>query len=307
MHRNLDKPLLTIFTPSYNRAHTLTRTYESLCNQSSKDFLWLIIDDGSTDGTKDLVDNWIKEKKIDIQYIYQQNQGMHGAHNTAYRNIKTELNTCIDSDDWMPENAVELIISSWKNNKNPKSAGLIGLDQFANGKIIGTPFPSQLQETKLSEFYDRGGKGDKKLVYRTDIIKQTPEYPLFENEKYYGLAYKYWFVDQKFTLKIINQPLVTVEYQADGSSHSMYKQYWNNPRGFAHYRMEEMKFTHSMKRKFLLCIHYVAHNITAGNKGFVKNSSHPILVALAFLPGYLWYRRIKYKVKNNKNFSFNSK
>ena len=92
---------LTVFTPSYNRAYTLNKCYESLKRQTSQDFIWLIIDDGSSDNTKELVDKWIKEDKINIKYIYQKNQGMHGAHNTAYENIDTELNVCIDSDDYI--------------------------------------------------------------------------------------------------------------------------------------------------------------------------------------------------------------
>ena len=107
-------PLLTVFTPTFNRRHTLPRTYESLLRQSCKDFIWLIVDDGSSDGTGGMVAEWINDGKMDIKYIYQDNQGMHGAHNTAYRNIETELNVCIDSDDYMPEDAVEKIINCWK-------------------------------------------------------------------------------------------------------------------------------------------------------------------------------------------------
>ena len=80
-----------------------------MIRQTSKDFIWLIIDDGSTDNTKELVDGWIKENKIEIRYYWQENQGMHGAHNTAYELIDTELNVCIDSDDYMPDDAVEKI------------------------------------------------------------------------------------------------------------------------------------------------------------------------------------------------------
>ncbi|GAA4039785.1 glycosyltransferase family A protein [Flavobacterium chungnamense] len=105
---------LTIFTPAFNRAHLLPRLYESLCNQTCQDFDWLVVDDGSSDDTKALVLGWITENKIPITYIYQQNQGMHGAHNTAYRNIKATLNTCIDSDDYMPLNGVALILSKWE-------------------------------------------------------------------------------------------------------------------------------------------------------------------------------------------------
>ena len=99
---------LTVFTPTYNRAYVLNKCYESLKNQTVKDFVWLIIDDGSTDNTKELVENWIKENKIEIRYKYQENQGMHGAHNTAYKLISTELNTCIDSDDYMPNNEYQI-------------------------------------------------------------------------------------------------------------------------------------------------------------------------------------------------------
>ena len=139
---------LTIFTPAYNRAHTIGRTYESLLRQTCKDFEWLVIDDGSTDNTRELVEGWIKENKIPIRYIFQENQGMHGAHNTAYRNISTVLNTCIDSDDFMPDDAVEKIVSFWEKYGSDKYAGLVGLDQTENGCIIGRSFPESLKETR---------------------------------------------------------------------------------------------------------------------------------------------------------------
>ena len=197
---------LTIFTPAYNRAHTITRTYESLCRQTCKDFKWLIIDDGSTDNTRRLVEKWIEENKIPIRYIYQQNQGMHGAHNTAYKNIDTELNTCIDSDDYMPDDAVEKICSFWKERGSDRYAGIIGLDVTENGKVIGSGFPEGLEETTLGDFYLQGGSGDKKLVYRTDVIQKYPEYPLFEGERYVGLGYKYQLIDQDYSLLTLNEP-----------------------------------------------------------------------------------------------------
>jgi glycosyltransferase involved in cell wall biosynthesis len=137
----MQKKTLTIFTPAYNRAYTIGRTYESLCRQTSCDFCWLIVDDGSVDNTRELVEDWIKVGKISIRYIYQENQGMHGAHNTAYRNIDTELNICIDSDDYMPDDAVEKIVSFWRKNGSEKYAGIIGLDATNDGKVIGNNFP----------------------------------------------------------------------------------------------------------------------------------------------------------------------
>lgn len=295
---------LTIFTPAYNRAHTIDRTYQSLIRQTCKDFLWLIVDDGSTDGTKKLVEGWIRENKIPISYIYQENQGMHGAHNTAYKNITTELNTCIDSDDWMPHDAVEKIINVWKEHRHENYAGIIGLDQTADGKLIGTNFPENLKETTLQGFYEAGGQGDKKLVYRTDIIKQYPEYPLFKGERYVGLAYKYMLIDQDWKLITLNEPLVTVEYQLEGSSFSMYKQYWNNPKGFAFFRKTEMICTKSLKRQFIVCAHYVSSSIISKNWGFIKESPKKMMTIIATPLGIGLYLFIRRKVKKNKKMIF---
>ena len=291
---------LTIFTPAYNRARTLERTYQSLCKQTCKDFEWLIIDDGSTDNTAEIVNDWIKESDFMIRYIYQENQGMHGAHNTAYKNITTELNTCIDSDDYMPNDAVENIITFWKNNKTEKYAGFIGLDQREDGSIIGTLFPSEMKETTLMDFYADGGRGDKKLVYRTEVIKKYPEYPLFEGERYVGLAYKYMLIDQDYKMLTLNQPLVTVEYQVDGSSNMMWKQYWNNPKGFAFFRKTEMVVAPSFKHRFISCVHYVSSSIISKNRHFLSESPKKILTLLATFPGVALYVLIYYKVKSNK-------
>lgn len=290
---------LTIFTPAYNRAHTIGRTYESLLKQTCKDFEWLIIDDGSTDNTEEIVKGWIADNLIPIRYIRQENQGMHGAHNTAYANITTELNTCIDSDDWMPENAVEKIISFWEKFGNKDYAGIIGLDATEDGKIIGTRFPDNLKSTTLQQYYARGGSGDKKLVYRTDVIRKYPDYPLFEGERYVGLAYKYMLIDQDYQLLTLNEPLVVVEYQQDGSSYNMYRQYWNNPKGFSFYRKTEMICAPTIKRRFISCVHYVASSIIARDKGFLRNSPKKSLTALAILPGVFWYMIIRSKVRTN--------
>lgn len=216
--------VLTVFTPTYNRAYCLHQCYESLVRQTCKDFVWMIIDDGSTDNTKDLVDQWLKNNLIDIEYIWQENQGMHGAHNTAYDSIKTELNVCIDSDDYMPDDAVEKIISMWKTYGSKNVSGIIGLDSYTDGKVIGTNLPSNLKTSALFDLYHKHGvTGDKKLVYRTELTKKFP-YPVFENEKYVGLAYKYHLLDQEYEMLLMNEVFCCVEYLPDGSSLNMLRQ-----------------------------------------------------------------------------------
>lgn len=294
-----DMKTLTIFTPAYNRAYTIGRTYESLCRQTCKDFCWLVVDDGSKDNTRQLVEGWIAEGKIPIRYIYQQNQGMHGAHNTAYHNIDTPLNTCIDSDDYMPDDAVEKILACWQEKGSDDVAGIIGLDVTEDGSVIGTRFPDGMSRTTLQGFYQAGGRGDKKLVYRTDVIKRYPEYPLFEGERYVGLAYKYMLIDQDFQLITLNEPLVVVEYQQDGSSFNMFKQYWNNPRGFAFFRKAEMQTTKSVMRKLKVCTHYVSSCIISHNWYFIQESPEKFLTILCIPSGLALYGLIRYKVKRN--------
>ena len=276
------EPILTVFTPAYNRAHTLPRTYESLCRQNCKDFIWLIVDDGSTDNTAELVRDWqSRDNGFEIQYIYKENGGMHTAHNVAYANIHTELNTCIDSDDMLADGAVEKILNKWAEVKDEGYAGIVGLDADFEGKIIGKDFPADMMETTLSGYYAAGGIGDKKLVYRTDIINAYPEYPVFEGEKYVSLAYKYLLIDQDYKLCILNDVLCNVEYQADGSSNSMWSQYLKNPKGFAFWRTVRMRYSSSSKRTFIDCIHYVSSSLISKNLHFIKESPRKAYTILA--------------------------
>lgn len=290
-----NKPL-TIFTPAYNRAHTLPRTYASLLAQKSRDFVWLIIDDGSTDGTEDLARGWMNsDNGFEIRYIRKENGGMHTAHNTAYENIDTELNVCIDSDDALAENAVEIILSEWKRVKSTGVAGLIGLDADFSGNIIGTRFPDGVTETTLSGFYASGGSGDKKLVYRTDIITSVPPYPVFDGEKYVALAYKYLLVDQKYKMAAINRVLCSVEYQPDGSSNSMWRQYLANPRGFAFWRKVCMTYPTSRNRLFVDCVHYCSSSVIAKNRNYIKESPRKFLTVLCTPAGWMLTGLIKRK------------
>ena len=295
---------LTIFTPAYNRAHTIARTYESLCRQTCKDFEWLVVDDGSSDNTRQLVEGWIAENIIPIRYIYQENQGMHGAHNTAYKNIQTELNTCIDSDDWMPDDAVEKIVTVWKEHGSNQYAGIIGLDAKEDGAIIGKKFPENLKKTTLRGYYeDLNGSGDKKIVYRTSVICNTPEYPVFERERYVGLAYKYNLVDEQYPLLTSNDVYVIVDYQNDGSSRGMWRQYWNNPKGFAFFRKFDMQQTRSWKRKLMDNIHYVSHSIRSRNWNFLQNSPMKWLTFISIFPGVILYVVNYIQIRRGKLYS----
>ena len=290
---------LTIFTPAFNRSHLLSRLYNSLVSQTCQDFCWLVVDDGSVDNTKNLIESYILENKFQIKYIYQENQGMHGAHNTAYQNIETILNTCIDSDDYMPINAVELILNKWNSIDKDKYSGIIGLDAIENGQVLGTSFKTET--TTLENFYNSGGSGDKKLVYRTNIIKKYPEYPIFGGEKYVGLGTKYLYADKDYQLVTLNKVLVIVDYQLNGSSNTMFEQYLKYPKGFLYNRIVSMKLSNSVKRQFIEAIHFVSSKIILRDLKFLKDSPKKILTFFAIPFGILLYFFIIFKVKKNKS------
>lgn len=295
----MDKRIrLTVFTPAYNRAHTLPRTYESLLKQRCKDFLWLIVDDGSVDNTSEIVKQWqLKDNGFDIRYIYKENGGMHTAHNIAYENIDTELNVCIDSDDMLADDAVEIILSLWESVKDKGYAGIMGLDADFEGNIIGSSFPDDVTESTVIGFYANGGSGDKKLVYRTDIIKSTPMYPVYEGEKYVSLSYKYRMIDQTYKMIVTNEVLCNVEYQADGHGASMWKEYVRSPKGFAFFRKFCMQTPTSNKRLIIDCIHYCSSSILAKNKKYISESPRKFLTVLCTIPGWVLSLISKRKAK----------
>ena len=275
---------LNIFTPAYNRAHTLPRTYESLLAQRCKDFVWLIVDDGSADNTGELVRSWqAQDNGFEIRYIYKENGGMHTAHNTAYEHIDTELNTCIDSDDMLAPGAVEKILCKWESVRDQGYAGIIALDSDMDGNIIGQGFPEEMTETTLVGYYAAGGSGDKKLIYRTDVINSYPPYPVFEGERYVALAYKYRLIDQDYQLAVLPEVVCNVDYQTDGHSTAMFREYVRSPKGFAFWRKTCMQYPESPKRLVVDCIHYVAESILAGEKHFIRESPKKLLT-LAVTP-----------------------
>jgi glycosyltransferase involved in cell wall biosynthesis len=288
--------IITVFTPTYNRAYCLHQLYDSLCRQTSQDFLWLLIDDGSTDNTKQLVESWIKEGKIEIQYKYKENGGMHTGHNAAYELINTELNVCIDSDDYMPDDAVALIINKWKAEGSKEFAGLLGLDIDKKGNSISTKFPENLKSCKYSELKRKHGVvGDIKFVYRTEIIKEQMPYPVFETEKFVPLGYPYAVIDKNYDMLCSNDVYCVVEYMPDGSTLNIIKQYFRHPKGFAHERKVLMVTWPYFIDRFRYAMHYVSSSIILKNKKFINESPSKTLTVLAIIPGILLYIYISYK------------
>lgn len=185
--------LLTIVTPTYNRKHLLPRLYESLQRQTRKNFLWLIVDDGSTDGTGGLVTQWQQEKKVEISYIYQMNGGKHTALNRGIRETATPLLFIVDSDDWLTDDAVETINHYYEEcfgaehslcGEENSLCGFSFLRIDSRGKVNEGEFPEDNKvSTYREERINAGLLGDKAEVYVTDVLRQYP-FPEFPKEKF---------------------------------------------------------------------------------------------------------------------------
>lgn len=293
---------LTVFTPTYNRAELLSRCYESIKRQTNKNFIWMIIDDGSTDHTKEMVSQWIKDAaEFTIQYFYKENGGLHTAYNEAITHIRTELCVCIDSDDFMPDDAVEKILTFWEKFGSEKYAGLVGLDYDLNGNVIGDPLPEQKTVNLIDLLVGRYPiqNGDRTNVVRTELYKKYAPMKIFPGEKNFNPHYMHLQISKEFDFLVLNENLRYVEYQPTGMSNSMLKQYYNSPNSFAEIRKLYLSFPNTtFKFKLRHSIHLVSSCILAGAlTRAVKESPCKLITFLAIPLGAVLAFYVKAKVQ----------
>lgn len=293
--------LVTVFTPTYNRAHTLGRLYNSLCLQTSKNFEWFVIDDGSIDNTKELIASFIVENKIPIRYIYKENGGLHTGYNIAYANITTELSYCMDSDDYLPHNAIEIIEREWSLVEHKRYAGLIGLAYNHVGMIpLGGLYPQNLKECYFYELtYKYHHNGDTAPVLRTELMQKVTPQIGFEGEKNFNPVYMITQVCDEYPLCVVNENLMIKEYQQDDSmSKAIFHQYMNSPRSFAKMRVLEMQLKHSTpSRRFMSAVHYVSSCIICHNSKWLSQSPRKLLTIMAVPLGLMLYLYIRIKIQ----------
>lgn len=207
----------TIFTPTYNRAYILENLYNDLKNQTFNDFEWLIVDDGSNDNTKELVDSFISENKINIRYIYKENGGKHTAINTGVKNADGELFFIVDSDDGLVNNSLEIANNEWDTIEDKeKFSSIVGLCIYKNKEVIGTKMPEDKKICSFTDLYFKYGvKGDKSIVFATDIIKKYP-FPERKEVKFLPESVVWHEISKKYLSKCINEPMIIREYLDDG-------------------------------------------------------------------------------------------
>lgn len=201
----------TVFTPTYNRVLTLHRVYNSLKVQTYRNFEWLIIDDGSSDDTSNLVKNWQEENLFPIRYFYQKNSGKHVAFNRGVEKANGELFLSIDSDDSCLENALERFKYHWdtisEHEQETTFSAVTCLCQDEKGKVIGDYFPSTaIYSNDLEIRYRYNVTGEKWGFHRTKVLKEFP-FPEIDGQRFIPENLIWFNIAQKYKTKFINEPL----------------------------------------------------------------------------------------------------
>ena len=276
--------LLTVFTPSYNRADKLGRLYESLLAQTCSSFLWLVVDDGSTDNTEELLRTFQSEGKLEIRYFRQENGGKMRAHNAGVKLADTPLFVCLDSDDHFTKTAVDDILTLWKGNKDGKLAGIVAHKGSDEEHILyGSEFPIK-GRSGLRKLYEAGFKGETTLVFRTELLKTFP-FPEIEGEKYVPEDVVYDRIDEGHDYLILDKILTVCELVSEGLTDRVDDLREKNPTGWFIYYYQR-----TLSGKGLLGMKYAAHYLRFRDKvdkSFAREYALPAALLLKGLPGAL--------------------
>jgi len=239
-----NEPLVTIFTPVYNRAYIIERLYQSLLRQTNYAFEWLIVDDGSTDNIAELVRQWTKDtQQFEIRFFQQKNGGKHRAINYGVRLACADAFFIVDSDDYLEEDTVDIISKYWKDIKeNDRLGGIAGLRRRCDGEIIGgKPYFENFVDATNLERKKLGLNGDKAEVYKTDILRKYP-FPEYEGERFITEAVVWnQIAYEGYNLRWINKCFVVCEYLDDGLTAKGERLFIENPKGWAHYMRLQKK------------------------------------------------------------------
>ena len=249
--------MISIVIPLYNKEKSITATLESVLAQSYTDYELIIVDDGSTDNTQELVENWQRENLIEIFYFKQENGGKMRAHNKGVELCTTPLFFCIDSDDQIATGAVEKILETHQTLRDDEFLGGIAAKRLIINKLASKDLPDKKRST-LHNIYASGFKGDTSLVFKTDVLREFP-FPEIEGEKFVTEGYVYDQIDQKYELLILNEFLMRCEYQEDGYTFNAGSLYLKYPKGWALYFSQYYKFyAKSMRDRIKYMGYYVS-------------------------------------------------
>lgn len=222
---------ITILTPTYNRAAYLPRLFESLKAQTNRDFLWLVVDDGSEDDTENLIASY-GQQGVELRYIRQENGGKHTALNRGIAEIQSELTFIVDSDDYLPENAVETVPAYHEKYRGtPGLCGYSFLRCHGDGRVNTAYFPSDELIGSYAQVRINGGiGGDKAEVFYTEILKKYP-FPVFSGEKFMPEDTVWMQMSGPYQMVHMNKNIYYCDYLEGGLTNTGRRMKVHSPRG----------------------------------------------------------------------------
>ena len=284
---------ISILTATYNRGNLLSKLYESILKNLNNniDVEWLIMDDGSTDRTKEIIQEFISQNKAQIKYFFQDNQGIMKAINNLIEKARGDLIIECDSDDYFTDNAFEVIRNAYEENnhiiKDCYAIAFLKHDQ--TGKNMGNNFKKE--KSKMFDLYFKQGEdGEKALVFNSKIRKQY-SYILEKGERFSTEARMFHKMDEKYNIICVNEPIMICEYQNEGYTKNITKQFKENPYGYFQYFKEilqkDMKGVIFKKRLYAIK-HYILFATLTKEKNIVKHVNgnfNKLMIILLYIPG----------------------
>lgn len=294
--------MITLFTPTYNRAHLLSRLYNSILMQDVIDVEWLIVDDGSIDDTEALIENFQKESIINIRYYKKSNGGKHTAINFGLQYAKGELFFIIDSDDVLAENALKIIKTHYQSIKNnDKICGIVGLSQYIDKQeIVGDYFLKNEWEVSFADIYLKYHlKGDKSVAFKTAVLQQYP-FPEKQGVRFVFEAVVWHEMSKKYNVLALNMIVQFVEYQKSGVSDSSFKKWYIQSLAFSFFHLIKnktyplLKYPHHF---FWNYIHLAINSLLSGESYYKQLSLIDKMLYLILYPrAYYTFLNLKDKV-----------
>lgn len=227
---------ITVFTPTYNRAHTLPRLFRSLQEQTFRDFEWLVVDDGSSDDTPALLDRMRFADVLDMRWVCTENGGKHRAVNTGVRLALGELFFIVDSDDILVPDALEQLAKHYGQIRDDASfAGVSGMRAWPDGRKIGSPCRFETLDCTFVEFrHKHRMTGDVAEAYRTEVLRRFP-FPEYPGEKFVSEALVWSRIAAEHKLRYFDRNIYLCEYLPDGLTRSIDRVHRASPLGTMDY------------------------------------------------------------------------
>ncbi len=286
---------ITVITPTYNRAYILNTVYDSLKNQTSKDFIWLIIDDGSEDNTREIVQNWINEKIIEIEYIKKENGGKASALNCALDVLKTKYAVCLDSDDYFLPDAIKSAINIMESIKHDASCcGVISLRVSPDMNVLGgQKIPEKKPYiTAADVFEDYSLHTELCCFYKSELLKQF-RFPEIIGEKFISPAWMQYKITEKTKFLVSQEKYCVCSYIDDGLTKNKRKVILKNPKGYTCVKRLSFENSHKLIPLIKHGIMFGYGSLLSHDNNYIKTSPHKILSVILFPISFFLYKTRK--------------